>query len=203
MKAACEGKAYCIHLKVTLKMFHIPNTNWESVAGSVIQATGLLRRIRNRVPKDKLVMIAEAIFNSKIRYGVAVFLNPVYNEEDLKMRKFPKNTTALQTLQNNMIRVILDLDKKKHINMMHIREKIKMMSVNQISIYHTLLEAHNVMMNSSSEQIQRKWKDSSEKRYSLRSVLKNDVKVPEKPLLKCLGFSCNGAKLFNILPRNI
>ena len=32
-------------------------------------------------------MIAEAIFNSKIRYGVAVYLNPVYEEEDLKMKK--------------------------------------------------------------------------------------------------------------------
>ena len=65
------------------------------------------------------------------------------------------------------------------------------------------MEAHNVMMNSSSEQIQRKWKDSSENRYSLRSVFTNDVKVPEKPVAKCLGFSYNGAKLFNILPRNI
>ena len=35
-------------------------------------------------------MIAEAIFNSKIRYDVAVFLNPVYNEEDLKMKNFSK-----------------------------------------------------------------------------------------------------------------
>ena len=40
MKAACEGKAYCIHLKVTLKMFHIPNASQESAAGFVIQASG-------------------------------------------------------------------------------------------------------------------------------------------------------------------
>ena len=43
-------------------------------------------------------MIAEAIFNSLLRYGVAVFLKPVYDEEDLKMKKFPKNTVVLQTL---------------------------------------------------------------------------------------------------------
>jgi hypothetical protein len=36
--------------------------------------TGLLRGIRNRVSKEKIVMIAEAIFNSFNRYGVAVFL---------------------------------------------------------------------------------------------------------------------------------
>ena len=37
-------------------------------------------------------MIAEAIFNSKLRYGVSVYLNPVYDSEDLKMRKLSRNT---------------------------------------------------------------------------------------------------------------
>ena len=46
---------------------------------------GLLRRIRRRVPKEKIVMIAEAIFNSKIRYGAPVYLNPIFDEEDLKL----------------------------------------------------------------------------------------------------------------------
>jgi hypothetical protein len=70
-------------------------------------------RIRNRVSKEKIVMIAEAIFNSLLRYGVAVFLKPVYDEEDLKMKKFPKNTIVLQTLQNSaVIRVIYGLKKR-------------------------------------------------------------------------------------------
>ena len=42
-----------------------------------------------------------AIFNSLLRYGVAVFLKPIYEKEDLNMEKNPKNTAALQTLQNN------------------------------------------------------------------------------------------------------
>ena len=52
--------------------------------------TGILRRIRDRVPKEKINMIAEAIFNSLLRYGVPVFLKPVYDEEDLKRRKLTK-----------------------------------------------------------------------------------------------------------------
>ena len=102
-------------------------------------------------------MIAETIFNSKIRYGVAVFLNPIYEEEDLKMKKLPNNTIALQTLQNNMIRVILGIKKEKHVNMMHVRKKIKMFSVNQMCVYHTLLETYNIIRNSASEQIKMKW----------------------------------------------
>ena len=66
------------------------------------QRIGLLKRIKMRIPKEKVVIIAEAIFNSLLRYGVAVFLKPVYDEEDLKMEKLSKNTAVLQTLQNSM-----------------------------------------------------------------------------------------------------
>ena len=45
-----------------------------------------------------------------------------------------------------------------------------------------------------------KWTNISEKKYSMRSITNNDLKVPEKPMLKCLGFTYNGAKLFNMLP---
>ena len=41
---------------------------------------------------------------------------------------------------------------------------------------------------------------SIEKKYALRSSTNKDLKVPEKPKLKCMGFTYNGAKLFNMLP---
>ena len=102
-------------------------------------------------------MIAEAIFNSKIRYGIALYLNPVFEEEDLKMKRLSKNATSLQTLQNTMLRLILGCNIKQHINMENIRKKVKMMSINQMCVYHTILEAYNVIRNSSSECIKRKW----------------------------------------------
>ena len=175
------------------------STHIDKLSIELKKRTGLLRRIQKRVPKEKIVIIAEAIFNSLLRYGVAVFLKPVYDKEDLKMKKLPKDTTTLQTLQNSMLRVIFGLRLKNHINMKNVREEIKMMSVNQISVYHTLLEAYNVMRHLSSEQIHMKWK-IIEKKYALRSITKKDLNVPEKPKLKCLGFTYNGAKLFNMLP---
>jgi len=144
-------------------------------------------------------MIAEAIFNSLLRYGVAVFLKPVYDQEELNRRKLPKDTNTLQTLQNSMIRVIYGLKIQNRVNMKNVREKIKMMSVNQIAVYHTLLKAYNVMSHLSSEQIKMKW-TIIEKKYALRSSTNKDLKVPEKPKLKCMGFTFNGAKLFNMLP---
>ena len=119
------------------------------------------------------------------------------------MKKVSKNVNTLQMLQNTMIRVIMGLDKKKHINMQHLREEIKMMSINQMSIYHTLLEAYNVIRNSSSEQIKLKWAKKNEIKYFLRSESRFDQMIPEKPMTKCVGFSYNGSKLFNMLPSKI
>ena len=35
--------------------------------------------------------------------GAAAFLNPVYDKEDLKLKRLPKYTNFLQTLQKNII----------------------------------------------------------------------------------------------------
>ena len=63
-----------------------------------------------------------------------------------------------------MIRAILDVGKKQHVNMKDVRNQINMMSVNQMSIYHTLLEAHNIMTYTSSDQIKMKWSNENEKK---------------------------------------
>ena len=93
--------------------------------------------------------------------------------------------------------------KTQQVNMQLEREKLKLMSVNQLTIYHVLLEAFNVTKNSASEQIKRKWTNVHEVSYSLRSTIGNSLKVPEQPMKKCLGFSYTGAKLFNMLPLSI
>ena len=143
------------------------STHVEKTSVELKKMIGLLRRIRNSIPKEKLAVIAEAVFNGKIRYSIAVYLSPVFEEEDLKMKKLPRNTYLLQTLQNKMMRVIFGFKEHNHINMKNIREKFKIMSVNQMSIYHTILETYNILRNTASEQIQSKWIDT-EKKYSLR-----------------------------------
>ena len=134
--------------------------NWsnhiEELSIDLKKRISLLRRIRERIPKEKLIIVAEAIFNSKIRYGSCVYLVPVFDKEDLKWRTYancvtPKETYALQTLQNTMIRVIHGFTKSQHINMEKLRNKMKMMSVNQMVVYHTILETFNVTWRSSSE----------------------------------------------------
>ena len=72
-----------------------------------------------------------------------------------------------------------------------------------MSIYHTILETYNIIKKSTAKQIETKWTDIKEKKYCLRSVTNKDLRVPEKPNSKCIGFSYFGAKIFNKLPKTI
>ena len=100
---------------------------------------GLMRRVRNRILPSKLLMVAESIFNSKIRYGIALYLNPVFENEDVKARTLSKEASKLQVIQNDMLRMILNYRKQDKINMEELRGKIGMFSVNQMNIYHVLM----------------------------------------------------------------
>ena len=54
-----------------------------------------------------------------------------------------------------MVRVILGLKQADHINMSEVRKKIGMFSVNQMAVYHTVMEAYNITNKSASEQLQK------------------------------------------------
>ena len=146
-------------------------------------------------------MIAEAIFSSKIRYGIALYLNPVSDPEDVKAKKLSVEARKLQTLQNNMIRVIFEYRQEDMINMEKLRKDIGMFSVNQMNCYHVLIEAFNVIHYGSAPSIQEKWKPNKERLYSDRRKL--DVKVPKVNHVRCQGFSWFGAKMWNNLPEDI
>ena len=183
------------------------STHIDEISKELRHKIGLLKRIKKRIPKNKIILVAEAIFNSKIRYGISVYLSPVFEEEDLKWKILPAGTRSLQTLQNDMLRAIHGLKRSQCVNMQKLREKIGMMSINQMSIYHTILEMHNIMNNSSSEKILSKF--THKQKHSSRKTANNDIrvphpkKVPEKALKKCTGFSYCGPKLYNKLPREI
>ena len=104
--------------------------NWsnhiDNISIELNQRIGLLRRIKQRIPKNKLIIIAEAIFNSKLRYGIAVYLNPIFDKEDLKVNKLSENARKLQVLQNKMLRTILGININSHVNMQKLRNKIRL-----------------------------------------------------------------------------
>ena len=129
------------------------STHVEKIGMELRKRTGLLKRIKDRLPINELIIISESIFNSVIRYGISLYIVPIYEKEDLKARKLPGATKDLQVLQNNMLRVIMGLKLEDHTNMEKLRFGIKMFSVNQLAVYHTLIEAFNAVRKSSAEQV--------------------------------------------------
>ena len=105
----------------------------------------LIRRMRDRIPRRKLLMVAESIFNSKLRYGIALYLTPVYEKEKVKARQLSAEAGKLQVIQNNLLRMIFGYRQCDMVNMEKLRERIGMFSVNQMNNYHVLLEAFNII----------------------------------------------------------
>ena len=77
-------------------------------------------------------------------------------------------TSSLQTLQNNMLRAIHGLKLVHYVNMQRLREKIKMISVNQMAVFHRIMEVFIIIHKSSLEQIQITY--IHQERHSLRKM---------------------------------
>ena len=177
--------------------------NWEEhvdkLCKTLKQRMGLLRRIRHKIKKEKLPIIAEAIFTSKIRYGLAVYSRPRMSETDPMDPELQK----LQVLQNNMMRVVHGLKRADHINMAKLREEEGLMSVNQLAYYHHLVEMYNVIWKNSSGQLKRKIQQVTGGEHQLRNETRGDLKVPIKPSRGCVGFSYIGPIVWNNTPKFI
>ena len=88
--------------------------------------------------------------------------------------------------------------------MQKLREEKHMMSVNQLSVYHTLIETYNVVNKGSSKKIRDKMMNSGQEvAYTLRSRANGDLIVPHKTRLDSQGFSYLAAKLYNKVPKKI
>ena len=106
----------------------------------------------------------------------------------------------LQVVQN----VMHGFKRSHHINIAQLFRDNSMMSVNQICVYHILLEMFNVLNNDSSSDLNEKiTSDELQSKYNLRSEVRCDLRVPRKPRRNCEGFSYTGPRVWNILPTEI
>ena len=168
---------------------------------SLKQRMGMLARIKGKVSKEKLLMISEAIFMSKIRYGLAVYAKPKYEFSHLEQPMDP-NIARLQVVHNDLLRLIEGKTRKNHINMQTLRENSKIMSINQLSCYHVAMEMYNIINHSSSDLLKEEF-SLVQGRYELRCLEEGKVKVPERGKKNCTGFGHVGPRLWNHLPGHI
>ena len=177
------------------------NTHVDKLCTSLKQKLGLLRRIKYKINSHKLQIVSEAIFQSKLRYGISVYSIPKFEFKNSEQAMDP-NVAKLQVIQNDMIRLLIGKNRSSHTNMEKARQNLKMMSVNQLSVYHTAIEMFNIINNKSSVALHEEMKIQP-RGYNLRGMEEGKVQVPEKGKKSCNGFHYMGPKLWNFLPGHI
>ena len=77
--------------------------NWSShvdkLCTTLKQRLGLLRRIKEKINSQKLKIVAEAIFTSKLRYGMSVYTIPKFEFNNFEQTIDP-NVAKLQVMSN-------------------------------------------------------------------------------------------------------
>ena len=162
----------------------------EALKKKLNQKLGILRRLKDKVPGSKLITIAEALFTSVARYGIAVYFKP-------RLHTDPKcgEQDKLQVIQNKMFRLLSGTKIRDKIRVEELAKKFKLMSMNQMSCYHTLMETYNIINFGSSQKIRDKllpFKTNS-----------SHLRVPLFKKDSCRSFSFYAARLWNTLPTNI
>ena len=179
--------------------------NWSSHVDKLCtvlkQRIGLLRRIKHKINSHKLKIVSEAIFQSKLRYGISVFTIPKFEFNHLEQAMDP-NISKLQVVQNDMLRLLVGKSRSSHTNMEKLRKDLGMFSVNQLSVYHTAIETFNIINHKSSVPLYEEMK-MVPRGYNLRGLEDGKVQVPEKGKKSCNGFHYMGPKLWNFLPGHI
>ena len=128
-------------------------------------------------------------------------MKPRLTEEDEQS----KDLQRLQVLQNDMIRLINGKRRSQHTNMKELRAEMKMMSVNQMTVYHVLLETFNIKNHGSVESIRQKLTapEAGPDERQTRSRTRGDLIPQTKPNGKCMRLSYIAPLIWNKLPEHI
>ena len=177
------------------------NLKWDhhvkDLKAKLRQRLGLLRRLSHSLPKYALRQVAEGIFTSKLRYGIAVYCKPKLTDEDNSNRILRE----LTILQNEMIRIITRCrDRRK--NMGDLRKKTRSLTVNQLCCYHILIETYSILCYKSSGFMFEKWTTKPGAQRLTRSEEQNNIVVPVNNTCKN-SILYYGAKLWNMLPDKV
>ena len=163
----------------------------DHVCSKMNQRLGILRRLKNKVPHEKLIIVAGAIFTSVARYGIAVYLKPKLHSDPYER----KDLKRLQVIQNKMFRLLAGKTLLDKARVETLGRQFNMMSINQMTCYHTLTETFNIVNYGASEKIQKKLLPQSDTSTNLT--------IPLCKKNSCRGFSYYASRLWNQLPVEI
>ena len=109
-----------------------------------------------------------------------IYLILIFDEEDLKTQKLSSEARSLQTLKNNMIRVINGLRVVQCVNTKYAKTERKNQNDDSKPNGCVPHNSRNLQYNASSEQIKDK---------DVHIKIDTQINVPKKPMPSCMGFT--------------
>ena len=119
-----HGKGKCIEIEVggellkateneKLLGLHVSsNEDWTThvnkLCTTLKQRISLLRKIKHKINSVRIKIVSEAIFNSKMRYGTALYSRPKFEFNHLEQAMDP-NIEKVQVVQNDKFSQRMDL----------------------------------------------------------------------------------------------
>ena len=172
------------------------------------QRLGILKKISQTASKEKLRMIAQGIFYSKLGYCLPLFSNTwgleTYKDGNTRSTGFTKeDNRKLQVIQNQVVRLLVDkkdLEGKLNIPTKELLDMSNDLSIHQLGALRTVTMVKKIILTQKPKYLAR--------RFQLREKNKNRSRtslVSERVTLdlKREGFVYRGSRLFNILPEEL
>ena len=172
----------------------------DGLINALNKRTFIIRRIKNQLPKKNIMQIVQALWMSKLRYGLQLCNQVRVKASD----SLNSNMKAVQVAQNKMLRMLEGISLKEHITSISLLQKHNIPSVNQLAGEIKLIEAWKSInipkypfkmesFNPNKEQGERRmrpnttkiWKDSARSKAASESI------------------SIDSAKLWNLAPKEV
>jgi len=175
------------------------NLSWrghvQELKKALHQRLFIIRRLRESLPKKQLIIVAEAIFNSKIRYGLTLFAHCRVDDQD------PTNgqMASIQKLQNDMMRTILGVTRSDHVSVNDLLERTGFTSVNRMAVQSVLAETFKILHHDTIPDLKTILTAGANTDYNLRSQHKNNLNDVPLKRSRNKGFLQTSATTWNSL----
>ena len=173
-----------------------PNKPIPGLISQLSRRVGMLARISSLVPYDRFKLLVNGLFMSKLLYCLPLFANiwglKTTQEGETRNNSFTQShLRSLQTLQNKILRLLSGL--KYETPTVQLLEKTKMLSVNQLVAYTTMMIVFKVHDSSEPVYLAKRLKINAGGRININFNLSRARE----------GFMYRAAKSFSSLPTEI
>ena len=181
-----------------LGMWVSNNLTWShhlsKLEGQLNQRLFTLRRIEQVVPRSLLKNVADGIFVSKLRYGLAIFWPLRVSIQDPN----PTEMQGIKVVFNRMLRLLCGTVKEDKVSIKKMLDRLGWLSINQMAAETRLIEVWKALNVGNSltglfQRIQGNTRQSSQ----------NRIKLMKNSSLRENSFMQPSAKLWNLAPVSV